>query len=139
MRCSRSPSTPTCRAAPQVLMMLERLYRTYHQHPGVRFVTMNEMADDFAQALPAQEIAGIEDRIMCSLCGVLGGSEHWADAAARARCLHSRNADPVARRRERMKRVRLANEVLAQFGLTACGLAGRSLPAADAHRQDRNR
>jgi hypothetical protein len=50
---------------------------------------------------------------MCSLCGVLGSSDHWTDTVARA----SRNADPVARRRERARRVRVANPVLARFGL----------------------
>jgi hypothetical protein len=54
---------------------------------------------------------------MCSLCGVLGSAEHWADAAPRA-SVYSRNVDPVARRRERARRVRIANVVLAQFGLT---------------------
>jgi len=33
-------------------MMLERLYHHMISHPGVRFVTMNEMADDFAHRSP---------------------------------------------------------------------------------------
>ena len=33
-------------------MMLERLYRHMASHAGVRFVTMNEMADDFAKRSP---------------------------------------------------------------------------------------
>ena len=37
---------------PQVLMMLERLFRHMSAHPGVRFVTMDEMADDFAKRFP---------------------------------------------------------------------------------------
>ncbi len=36
----------------QVLLMLERLYAHISSHPGVRFVTMNEMADDFARRFP---------------------------------------------------------------------------------------
>jgi hypothetical protein len=54
---------------------------------------------------------------MCSLCGVLGGNEHWADAAARPG-VYTRNANAIERRRERMNRVRIANRVLAQFGMT---------------------
>jgi hypothetical protein len=53
---------------------------------------------------------------MCSLCGVLGGNEHWADAVARPG-VYTRNADPIGRRRERIRRVRIANQVLAQFGM----------------------
>lgn len=53
---------------------------------------------------------------MCSLCGVLGGNEHWADAAARDG-VYSRNADPMMRRRERAKRVRIANAVLKLYGM----------------------
>src|ERR1700722_4965278 len=60
---------------------------------------------------------------MCSLCGVLGSGDHWADAAARD-SVHSRNADPVARRRERARRVRIANVVLAQFGLSVADWQG---------------
>jgi hypothetical protein len=53
---------------------------------------------------------------MCALCGVLGGSDHWADAAARPG-VYTRAADPVMRRRERANRVRIANRVLSVFGL----------------------
>jgi hypothetical protein len=62
---------------------------------------------------------------MCSLCGVLGSSDHWADAAGRGSD-YSRNVDPVARRRERTRRVRIANAVLAQFGLTVADWQGRA-------------
>jgi peptidoglycan-N-acetylglucosamine deacetylase len=34
---------------PHVLMILERLYHQMIGHPGVKFVTVNEMADDFAR------------------------------------------------------------------------------------------
>ena len=40
---------PDVSGRPHVLMMLERLYHHMIGHPGVRFVTMNEMADDFAR------------------------------------------------------------------------------------------
>jgi peptidoglycan/xylan/chitin deacetylase (PgdA/CDA1 family) len=43
---------PDVSGRPQVLMMLERLYAHMIKHPGVRFVTMNEMADDFARRFP---------------------------------------------------------------------------------------
>ena len=54
---------------------------------------------------------------MCSLCGVLGGNEHWADAVARPG-VFTRNRDRVDRRRERANRVRIANQVLACFGMS---------------------
>ena len=54
---------------------------------------------------------------MCALCGVLGGSEHWADAYPRPG-VFTRNATPTDRRRERMKRVAVANRILGPFGLT---------------------
>jgi|SRR4051794_39697207 hypothetical protein len=53
---------------------------------------------------------------MCSLCGVLGGNEHWADAVGRPG-VYTRNASLIERRRERANRVRIANRVLAQFGM----------------------
>ena len=36
-------------------MMLERLYKHIASHAGVRFVTMNEMADDFAKRFPRKK------------------------------------------------------------------------------------
>ena len=51
---------------------------------------------------------------MCALCGVLGGSDHWTDAAARPG-VYSRSADPLQRRRERARRVALANRVLEHY------------------------
>ena len=44
---------PDVAGRPQVLLMLERLYAYIVSHPGVRFVTMDEMADDFARRVPA--------------------------------------------------------------------------------------
>ena len=41
---------------------------------------------------------------MCSLCGVLGGNEHWTDAAARSG-VYTRNVERIDRRRERARRV----------------------------------
>src|SRR5713226_4693792 len=46
---------PDVSGRPQVLMMLERLYKHIASHSGVRFVTMNEMADDFATRSPRKK------------------------------------------------------------------------------------
>jgi peptidoglycan/xylan/chitin deacetylase (PgdA/CDA1 family) len=43
---------PDVAGRPQVLMMLERLFTHIARHPGVRFCTMDEMADDFARRHP---------------------------------------------------------------------------------------
>jgi hypothetical protein len=62
---------------------------------------------------------------VCSLCGVLGGNEHWADAVARPG-VYTRAVGSVDRRRERANRVRLANRVLAAFGMTLSDWQGTS-------------
>jgi hypothetical protein len=62
---------------------------------------------------------------MCSLCGILGANDHWADAAAREG-VYTRNADPMRRRRERADRVRLANRVLALYGMHLSDWQGAS-------------
>jgi len=46
---------PDVAGRPQVLMMLERLYHYMAGHPGVKFITMNEMADDFAKRSPRKK------------------------------------------------------------------------------------
>ena len=43
---------PDVAGRPQVLLMLERLFAYMKSHPGVRFVTMDEMANDFAARHP---------------------------------------------------------------------------------------
>jgi hypothetical protein len=53
---------------------------------------------------------------MCTLCGVLGGMEHWTDAVARPG-VFTRNTDAASRRRERMNRVAAANRVLKHYGM----------------------
>jgi peptidoglycan/xylan/chitin deacetylase (PgdA/CDA1 family) len=45
---------PDVSGRPQVLLMLERLFDYIKGHDGVRFVTMNEMADDFSRRFPRQ-------------------------------------------------------------------------------------
>jgi hypothetical protein len=44
---------------------------------------------------------------MCGLCGILGAGEHWTD----------RPGEGTGRRRERLARVGLVNEVLRHYGL----------------------
>jgi len=46
---------PDVAGRPQVLMMLERLYKHMVGLTGVRFVTLNEMADDFAKRSPRKK------------------------------------------------------------------------------------
>ncbi|GAA4341905.1 polysaccharide deacetylase [Pigmentiphaga soli] len=43
---------PDVSGRPQVLLMLERLFNHMRSHPGVRFVTLDEMADDFDRRFP---------------------------------------------------------------------------------------
>lgn len=43
---------PDVSGRPQVLMMLERLIRHFQGHEGVRFVTMEEMAEDYDRRFP---------------------------------------------------------------------------------------
>ena len=62
---------------------------------------------------------------MCALCGVLGGSDHWTDAAARPG-VFTRNVDSLQRRRERFARVAAAQRVLAFYGLTLSDWQGTS-------------
>jgi hypothetical protein len=62
---------------------------------------------------------------MCSLCGVLGGPDHWTDAVARPG-VFSRSPDPASRRRERVRRVALANRVLRHFGMELSDWQGSS-------------
>ncbi|WEX07208.1 polysaccharide deacetylase [Chelativorans sp. AA-79] len=46
---------PDVSGRPQVLLMLERLFEHMKSHEGVRFVTMDEMADDFAKRSPRKK------------------------------------------------------------------------------------
>jgi hypothetical protein len=62
---------------------------------------------------------------MCALCGVLGGAQHWTDAAPRPG-VFTRNTDALARRRERAARVAGANRVLNLYGLKLSDWQGTS-------------
>ena len=56
---------------------------------------------------------------MCGLCGALAGADHWADAAV---------TDGGTRSQRRQLRTRVANEVLAYYGLSLKeALSGSSL------------
>ena len=46
---------PDVSGKPQVLMMHERLYNHMIRHPGVRFCTFEEIADDFARRSPRRK------------------------------------------------------------------------------------
>lgn len=46
---------PDVSGRPQVLLMLERLIKHMKSHDGVKFVTMNEIADDFAKRCPRKK------------------------------------------------------------------------------------
>jgi len=45
---------PDVSGRPQVLLMLERLIEYIRGHEGTRFVTFNQIADDFKQRFPRQ-------------------------------------------------------------------------------------
>lgn len=66
---------------------------------------------------------------MCSLCGVLGGNEHWTDAVARPG-VYTRNVERIDRRRERARRVAAANRILAAFGMSLSDWQGTSFVIA---------
>src|SRR5258708_20070782 len=65
-------------------------------------------------AAPLVNAKQIGRTVMCALCSVLGGPEHWTDAIARPGVFTS-NTDAASRRRERMKRVTAANPVLTHY------------------------
>jgi hypothetical protein len=62
---------------------------------------------------------------MCALCGVLGGTDHWTDAAQRPG-VFTRNTDSLQRRRERFNRVTGAQRILGFYGLTLSDWQGSS-------------
>ena len=61
---------------------------------------------------------------MCSLCGVLGGRAHWSDSAGHPDAFPA--GTQLTRRAERQHRTRLANTVLAHYGLTLKDWTGAS-------------
>ena len=84
---------PDVSGRPHVLMMLERLYHHMIGHPGVRFVTMNEMADDFATPVARARSEHRRREQRCARCAAFSAApSHWTDAAARPG-VFTRNAD----------------------------------------------
>jgi hypothetical protein len=67
---------------------------------------------------------------MCSLCGILGGNEHWADAVARPG-VYTRNVERIDRRRERAARVAAANRILSAYALSLTDWQGSSFVLAN--------
>jgi peptidoglycan/xylan/chitin deacetylase (PgdA/CDA1 family) len=53
---------PDVSGRPQVLLMLERLFNHMKSHPGVKFVTMDEMANDYAERVLYDKQAGVQER-----------------------------------------------------------------------------
>jgi hypothetical protein len=66
---------------------------------------------------------------MCSLCGVIGGNEHWTDATPRPG-VFTRNVERIDRRRERARRVTAVNSVLSAFGMSLSDWQGASFVLA---------
>jgi hypothetical protein len=56
---------------------------------------------------------------MCALCGVLGSADHWTDGSQ-----PFFTGEPTTRRAQRLARVRAANLVMSQFGLTLADWEG---------------
>jgi hypothetical protein len=46
---------PDVSGRPQVLLMLERIYHHMIRHPGVKFMTFDQIADDFAKRSPRKK------------------------------------------------------------------------------------
>lgn len=61
---------------------------------------------------------------MCSLCAVLGRSDHWTDAAGRPE--FERSGRKVTKRAERERRVDLLNMILAGRGVRVLDWGGNS-------------
>ncbi len=59
---------------------------------------------------------------MCSLCGTMGNGSFWTDAAGRAE--FEASGERVTPRRERTRRVQLANLILREFGLRLSDWSG---------------
>jgi hypothetical protein len=53
---------------------------------------------------------------MCGLCGVLAAEAHWTERTGREEVFGAQAANRP-RRQERLKRVALANKILAHYGL----------------------
>ncbi|MEX0346815.1 MAG: hypothetical protein AB3N20_17970 [Rhizobiaceae bacterium] len=62
---------------------------------------------------------------MCSLCGILGGDNHWADTSSNPDSFGNR-AKQVTWHRERQERTRLINRIVGRYGLTVSDWSGNA-------------
>ena len=129
---------PDVSGRPHVLMMLERLYHHMIGHPGVRFVTMNEMADDFARRSPRKRLT---QRASVKNVRAVRGSWRCRALDRRRRetwCFHPQHRSGVAppRADEASGGGKPGSETLRHDG---CRLAGQRVRPVDGHRQDRDR
>jgi hypothetical protein len=53
---------PDVSGRPQVLLMLERLIGYWRGHDGVRFITMEEAADDFRRRFPFGDQLNVQEK-----------------------------------------------------------------------------
>ena len=72
---------PDVSGRPQVLLMLERLYNHIIRHPGVKFTTFDDIANDFARRQPAQEEVSRAETNAGSAWRCMGGGSRWTAGA----------------------------------------------------------
>ena len=127
---------PDVSGRPHVLMMLERLYRL-HDRPSRREVRHHERdGRRLRQALPAQEVSR---RLMCALCGVLGGAGALDRRRRAAGRLHPQRRSAASAGASGINRVACAQRVLGFYGLTLSDWQAHVVRPVDRHRQDRDR
>ena len=123
---------PDVSGRPQVLLMLERLIEHINGKDGTKWMTFEEIAEDFRKRYPfcrqgasgghlsvhsdsagGGRIAAGAQRssiAMCSSCGFPAAPGHWTEAGA---------ATPHDRLRARFRRAQVLQSVLPAYGLTA--------------------
>lgn len=62
---------------------------------------------------------------MCSLCGILGDDNHWADTSSNPSSFGGR-AKQVTWHRERQDRTRIINRIVRRYGLTVSDWSGNA-------------
>ena len=94
-------------------------------HPGVRFVTMNEMADDFARRSPRQRVTRQRwNNERCAHCAEFWVARSTGPTPSPGPGVFTRNTDAASRRRERMKQVAAANRVLKHYRMNLADWQG---------------
>jgi len=127
---------PDVSGRPHVLMMLERLYHHMISHPGVRFLTMNEMADDFARPFAAAALRGSPGDVRAMRRSRGAGTLDRRHTAAG--CLHAQHR--CRRTPPRAFASGCGGQSRAEaFRNEPCRLAGQCLCAVHRHRQNRDR